>query len=237
MERRRETRVTDSSASFVFDSLAKDEACPLLNLSRLGLGVKIPPASLALRTALEAIPLGDELPGTLRIRSESIPVHVALRVRNSAFAGLEYLHQHPTIAARIEELLTPKYVAASITELEAPLLGPDMDAAFVGDDFECLAIKPGVMAGSEVYQVFAFGRVVEFAGGKARFVPAPLVRTPSQANRGMSFVSEFETFTDLGGVREMRAFLKRFAEVVDEWRDCPADLAMTVSKLTKRNET
>lgn len=208
-----------------------------MNLSRLGLGVKIPPASLKLRTALEALPLGSEMPGILRLQGQDIPVQVALRVRNAGFAGLEYLDPHPVAAARLEEILSPKYVAASITELAPQFLGPEMDAVFVGDDFECLAFKSGVMEGSEVYQVFAFGRMVEFADGRARFVPAPLVRTPSKENRGMSFVSQFEAFADSGGVREMQAFLKRFSQVVDEWRDCPADLAMAVYKLTKRNET
>lgn len=225
MERRRETRISGSSAQFVLDSSAGLVSCVVTNLSRLGLGIVLP--DVALGPFFDNVISGSFISGSLVIGRETLRVDVVVRMKKGNFLGLEYVANSGDFVSALRTILSPAYIGSSIYSIAQEHLGPDIKAAYRGDDFECIMFKNGAAGGAEMIQIFTEGFVVEIANGRARFVPPPMVRIATRRGN-VDFLNKMAQMTDEGNSGELKEFFLKLSKIVDSWADCPPEFNLLV---------
>ena len=227
MDRRREARIEARSAFFDLETPTGIVACQVVNLSRLGLGIELPP-SLDEMAFAELI-RDAQLQGVLRIAGEALPAHVVVRTRKGSFLGLEYTNQSLEFMNQLRTLLSPSYVASSIHAIAPEFLAPDIEAAYRGDDFECVVFKSGKSAVRNMVQIYTEGQVIELVGAHARFVPPPMVRrSVKREGASVDFLTEVASLADEGTTDELQSVYQKVRKVFSFWKDCPPELLILI---------
>lgn len=227
MERRREERIEAHSAFFDLTSPTGTLRCHVVNLSRLGLGIELPSAAANEFTA--ALNRYSEFSGVLCIAGESLAANVIVRTRKGAFLGLEYIHQSLEFMNSLRALLSPSYVASSIHAISTEFLAPDIEAAYRGDDFECVVFKSGKSAVRSMVQIYTAGQVIEIVGSQARFVPPPMVRrSVKREGASVDFLTEVASLADEGTHDEFQSTYQKVKKVFSFWKDCPPELLRVI---------
>ncbi len=232
MERRREARITNASASFlVCDANGTKIQCSVKNLSRRGIGVTLPENFQATE-----YPVGSQILGQLIIHNTVLDTKVTVRVSRDLFRGLEFTDNDKNFRNSIGRLLSQQYIASSITPVRAEELANHLEYAFRGADFEVLSFKTGKSKIRPMLQIFAGGNIVEISGSEARCVPAPLVRRTGD-NSDYSFMLEFSEEEEEGTHSlNLTEFFKWLKEIVNEWPACPLDFRQAVdAQLQKKS--
>lgn len=222
-ERRREARIPAPATTFDLDVPGSSPVrCQVSNLSRLGFGMEILPSALT-GPYVEGLANGAVVSGHLSVAGARLPAKAEIRMRRARFFGLEYVDLAADFLTRLRGLLTPQYVASSMHAIAPEFLGPDIRAAYRADDFECIIFEPGVSGVKSMVQIFFQGTVVEVVDDRARFVPAPLVRSGARSDVG-ELLRSFEGLNDDGTDEELRGFFQALARVFQCWTTCPLEL-------------
>ena len=232
MEKRRDTRVSGHLAVFRMVAGNSEILCQVSNLSRLGIGIEFPAGQH--QDVLAATQIGTPVKGTLSVDADNLVIESVVRVKSQLFLGLEFASISMEFMNKVRDLLSPMYIGATLHAIHRDYLSDDIEAAYRGDDFECVIFKKGTTPSKskKSLQIFAEGQVVEVVGTESRFVPAPLMRSTGKRG-GFDFITEFASYHEGHGKEELREFFMKVARVFKSWEDCPADLHVLVEEQLK----
>ncbi len=211
-DRRREERLNLDGFGVWLKHEGGATVCDVVDISRLGVGLQLPQDS----SVDQLPPLNPEtiIPAILTFENERISLSLKVLRINGDQLGCSFQFADGAVQRKVFSLLSPRFVAASLSEISPSALAADVRSAHFGLDFSIVAKKEG-----RRYVICTLGAECDFHDG---FV---------EVKNRSAFSNDFDVrplHAPLGNEASVRARSREILEwvkgVLSAWPECPEEL-------------
>ena len=218
-DRRREDRLVIQGVSLWIRHKDGATICEVVNLSRLGIGLRIPDDKVLERVL--NLQIETELEATLKIKTVSIPIGLKVLRINGPQIGCSFIFHDSESQKIVFDTLSPRFVAQTLLKVANKFLNSHLRYAFFGQDFFIIAHKQ-----NRKYQLSASGYDCIIDGNTIKI---------SDHEKSQDTVFEIDYHESYEGLPNLKVSqveaVQWMISVLDAWDERPEDISEVTNSL------